>query len=486
MKDPSNEKLQANYQYLRIADEIENKVGLGSYRAGDKLPSLRSMHTQTGLSISTIYQAYIELENRGVVEARRKSGYYVKPLLKDILPLPEFTRHISRPKKVSVNNLITSLLASSDDPDILPIGTAVPSPELLPVKQLKNAAKSVLGRYFKDNKISYGPPDGISELKRQIAQRSIGYDKHINEEGIVMTNGCMDAIHMSLNAVAKPGDTIVVESPTFICYLQLIEDLNMLALELPSDPESGVDFRSLEKAVKDHNVKACLFNPNYNNPLGYEMPESNKKRLVEFLGARKIPIIEDDIYGDLYFGRSRPKTMKSYDQKGMVLYCSSFSKSLAPDLRVGWVVPGKFIDQVKRFKFNSTIAPSRLNQMIVYEFLKSGAYDRHLRRFRNALRNQAGNTALSIARSFPKGTKLSAPKGGFVIWVQLNEAIDAMKIFNKSRTHNIFFLPGRLCTTTRKYNNCMRISYGYPWNEKMEQGIITLARIISDESAGQI
>ncbi len=472
------------FRYVGLADEIERKIENGGLQAGEKLPSLRDLHTNTGLSLSTVYNAYIELEKRGMVEARPKSGFYIRPSLDAILPLPKMKGPSEGPQKVSVNALVEFILESAADPDLLPFGTAVASPELLPVNALAGTMRSVSSRYFRDADIGYGPPTGSPLLKRQIARRSIGFHPQTKEEDILITAGCMEAIHLCLRAVSRPGDTVLVESPTFVCYLQLIEDLNMYALELPTDPRTGIDLPSVKQAIDRNRVSACILNPNFQNPLGFEMPDAAKQELVTMMARRNIPIIEDDIYGDLYFGASRPRTLKSYDRKGMVLYCSSFSKTLAPDLRVGWTLPGRFMAQVKRLKINSSMTTTKLNQLIIASFLQEGAYDRHLRRLRKNVKNQMANTAQAIARYFPSRTKLTAPKGGFVLWVELDKGIDGMKVFQQAKENKIFIAPGIICSGTSKYRNCIRISCGYPWNEKMNNGIRTLGEIVTSQMAG--
>ncbi len=472
------------FRYLKLADEFVERIEQGGLKAGEKLPSLRDLHARTGLSLATVYNAYMELEKRGMVEARHKSGFYVKPFMEDILPLPKMKRVAAKPQKVSMNALVEFILESVGDPDMLPLGTAVAAPELLPIKALAGAIRAVSSKYIRSRELSYGPPAGFGPLRRTIAKRAIGFQQPVNAEEILVTAGCMDAIQLCLRAVSRPGDTVLVESPTFVCYLQLIEDLNMYALELPADAKTGIDLPSVRKAVEQNRISACILNANFQNPLGFEMPTEAKQELVALMARKNIPIIEDDIYGDLYFGAARPKTMKSFDQKGLVLYCSSFSKTLAPDLRVGWTLPGRFLPQVKRLKINTSMTTSKLNQMIVAEFLKEGAYDRHLRKLRSAVKNQVADTARAVARYFPEQTKISAPKGGFVLWVELDKGVDGMKVFELAKANKIFITPGVMCSGTGKYRNCIRLSCGHPWNEKMEAGIRILGEIIKEQTKG--
>ena len=468
----------ASFRYLKLAGEIEEKVNRGVYLAGEKLPSIRKLHNQTGFSITTVYQAFIELEKRGIVEARQKSGYYVKPLLHQILPTPKLKRHRAVPQRVTINNLASSIVESMSDPGILRLGGTVVDPELLPYKQLLASVKSIPATRLKDLLTLYENPAGSGDLRRQIAKRTLPVSQPAAPEDIVITNGCIEAVSLCLQAIAGPGDTIVVESPTYPWILQVIEDQGMFALELPTDPETGVDLDSFRAAVDRNRVSGCILIPNFHNPLGFEMPAENKQALVEFLNKRKIPIIEDDIHGDLFFGRRRPVAMQSFDKKGLVLYCSSFSKTLSPGLRIGWAIPGAFTEQVKRLKLNASIATTSMGQHLVAEFLKSGSYDRHLRTLRTALKNQASNTALAVARHFPKGTRITAPQGGLTLWLELDPQVDSMQVFQEARKRKIAILPGIMCSATKKYKHFIRISCGFRWSEEIEQGIATLGSIV--------
>jgi len=468
------------YQYLLLADDLERKIRSGNFRVGEKLPSLRGMRAQTGKSISTVYQAYNELECRGVVEVREKSGFYVKPLLDRVLPRPLCENWVIRPHQVTINTHSAILQQYINNPAMLPLGTAMPSPELLPLKQLAREVRSVAAGYMTGEMVGYGHPSGHAGLRSELEKRSVGYFSRGKGEEIIVTNGCMDAIDLSLRAVAREGDVILIESPTFLCYLQLIEDLNMQALELPVDPDSGFDLDRLQDALNEHDVCAALVNTNFHNPLGYVMGNNAKRKLVEIITGRGIPIIEDDIYGDLYFTETRPVPLKSFDTQGMVLYCSSLTKSLAPDLRVGWAIPGRFQEKVKRLKFNSNVVSPQLNQAVAARFLASGAYERHLRKMRGALKKQAAALLQSVADCFPKGTRVSSPKGGICLWVELNRRIDSLELFERACRKNIAIIPGSLCSVTDRYNHCIRLNYGYPWTKRLETGVKTLGELVHE------
>lgn len=471
----------SGFRYAELADKLESQIMDGTFRAGDKLPSIRSLRAQTGLSISTVYQTYIELEKRGMVEARQKSGYFVKPFLQDVLPAPESLTPRPEPQKININNLAFALIEAMGNPNVLQLGGALVADELLPVKEIGNILKRAPITLLKNNLAAYEHYLGHHELRRQISKRIAPLVSGITADKMVITNGCIEAVTLCLQAIARPGDTVMVESPSFPWFLQLMEDLELHALEIPTHPQSGVDIQSLKKAVEKHPVRACIFIPNFNNPLGFLMPDHTKETLVDLLTAKNIPIIEDDIYGELYFTPSRPLPLKFFDRKGMVLYCSSFSKSLTPGLRIGWALPGKYLKRFMRLKLNRAISGPGLPQWAVAKFLKDGNYDRHLRKLRTHLKNQVGNTALAIARYFPDGTKISAPQGGLTLWVQLEENVDSLRLFREAIAQNIAVMPGIMCASGETFKNCIRISCGMPYTDTIDQGLKTLANIIKKQ-----
>lgn len=469
------------YQYIQLANEIENKVAAGIFTIGDKLPSLRQVKSERGVSLSTVYQAYMELENRGIIEAREKSGYYVRLPATKLLPLPSSGGAVPKPLKVTVNTLASLLQENINNPNLIPLGAAVPAPELLPIKQLSRMAREVGSSYLSTKGgTSYGSPVGQPELLRQIARQTSGlYDGLLNQE-IIITAGCMHAVELCLRAVANPGDIILVESPTFLCYLQLIEDLNMQVIEVPADPTHGIDIDMLTKTLDDYNVRAGILNSNFPNPLGYDVPAEKKKQIVGAFHHRNIPLIEDDIYGELYFGASRPSTFKQFDEQGNVLYCSSYSKSIMPDFRVGWVIPGRFTEKVKRLKFNSVIATPKLNQLILAKYLESGAYDRQLRKMRNTMKILTDKMTRAVAEFFPEDIKISSPRGGLCLWVELNPQVDSLQLLAQATAHNISIVPGSVCSGSSQYRHCIRLNCAVHWDASIEKSIETLGKIIQE------
>jgi DNA-binding transcriptional MocR family regulator len=467
-----------NFRYAALADEIQDKILSGQYRAGEKLPSLRKLHNRLGLSISTIHQAYIELEKRGRVEARQKSGFFVKPLEKSLLPLPVKPVTSEPPSRVRINDLAETIVSDLQRPDMIRLGAAVADPELMPLKQLSRIAKSMSASEISAGMALYDDCAGAMEFRCALAKMMMGYAGSVGVDEIVTTNGCLEAVSLCLRAVAAPGDVILVESPVFHCFLQLIEDLGMYVIELPGCPAKGMDPDAFESMISKNRVKACLLNPNFQNPLGSVMSTPIKKEVLNIAHHHGTPIIEDDIYGDIFFGARRPSTFKGLDTTGNVLYCSSFSKTIAPGLRAGWTLPGKFYKRVMRLKLNSQLASPNTGHIVAARFIESGAYERHLRRLRNQIKNQVSSISIAVAKHFPKDTRITFPQGGMFLWIELNKKIDAMDVFHSARQKAISFMPGVICSTTDRYRHCLRLNCGLSWSHKLETSIAQLGHIV--------
>jgi DNA-binding transcriptional MocR family regulator len=477
------ENIKEPFQYERLVNEIEQKIADGTFKIGEKLPSIRDYHQQQNLSISTIYKAYVELEMMGLVEARPKSGFYVSGF-KKTLEEPTFSLKKSRPVKVDLASIVHTVHEAINDPGMLALGCLMIAPELLPYKQFSRILKGISAELMQ-SLLVYAPPNGIEELRRQIALRTLGVTGGVDPDDIIITNGCMEALALSLQAVARPGDTVLIERPTFFVVLQLLSELGIYVVEVPTDPVTGLDMDALTKAVDDNPVKACVSMPNFQNPLGALMPDDTKQKFVEFMNSRDIPIIEDDIYSELYFGESKPLSLKRFDKKDLVLTCSSFSKTLAPGLRIGWVIPGKrYKDKVQTMKTGLSVSTSSLDQYILAEFLSGGGYDRHLRVLRAQVRKQVQATAQAVQNFFPENTRLMIPQGGAFLWVQLPEQVDGLALYWKALARKIAILPGFVCAVSPLFGNHIRLSCGHPVDDDILKGLRNLGDLIREICEG--
>ncbi|MEO6671586.1 MAG: PLP-dependent aminotransferase family protein [Ferruginibacter sp.] len=466
-----------DHLYLQVAEGLEKMISDEVLRIGDKLPSVRVLSEEYGISMGTAFQAYYHLEGRGLIEARPKSGYYVRFNYKRFPQLPSMTPADALSHDVSVKEMIASIYRDIVSTDVINLALAVPDPSLLPTAKINKSVVYAL-RHTKDHCINYENTQGNAELRQQIAKLAFNWGGKIQADEIVITSGCLDAMTLCLKAVTSNGDTVAVESPNYFGIYQAIESIGLKVVEVPSDPVLGLDLPSVEKAIKKYRVKAVVTVPNFNNPLGSCMPDENKKKLVEMITRYNVPLIEDDIYGELYFGKSRPKVCKYYDSKGLVMHCSSLSKSLAPGYRIGWTIPGKFFDQVKHLKRIQNISSPTLTQVAMAHYLKNGRYEYHLKTLRKALYTQSLRYVQAIIKYFPADTKVSRPHGGFSLWVQLNKKADSFKLRTEAIKHNISIVPGKIFSSGNNYDHCIRISFGKPWNDDVDYGIMMLGKLI--------
>ena len=467
-----------DHLYMQVSEGIEKMIAEEILKIGDKLPSVRVLSDEYGISMGTAFQAYYHLEGKGLIESRPKSGYYVRfnhhrypELPKQILPEP-----VSH--DVSVKEMIASIYADiAADKNVINLALAVPDISLLPAAKLNKSVVYAM-RNVKDHCISYEHTQGSLELRKQIAKLAFNWGGKINADEIVVTSGCLEAVTMCLRAVTQPDDTVAIESPTYFGITQAIESLGLKVVEITTSAEEGIDLDSLQKAIKKFSLKACVFVPNFKNPLGNCMPDERKKKLVEIITRHNIPLIEDDIYGELYFGKNRPRTFKYYDVKGLVMHCSSLSKSLAPGYRIGWAIPGIFFEEVKEIKRVNNISCPTITQAAMAHFLSIGRYEYHLKNLRKALHTQCLRYIQAIIQYFPEDTKISRPEGGFVLWLELNKKVNAFKLRAEAMKHRISVVPGKIFSASNSYSNFIRISFGKPWSEDVNYGLMMVGKLI--------
>ncbi|MEV4884859.1 PLP-dependent aminotransferase family protein [Chitinophaga ginsengisegetis] len=469
--------MKNDFLYVEISDNMAKLIRNGVLKAGDRLPSVRMLCREHNISMNTAKRVFLELEAQSLIESKPQSGYFVSRLPYQRLPLPE----VSKPSPVSNSKepaeLIGKVYANMGKNNLTLFSVGAPSNELLPLAKLNKEIMHAT-RELSDSGTGYEQLQGNEKLRRVIAARSLLWGGSLHENDLVTTAGGMNALSFCMMALGKRGDTIAIESPCYPGILQLAGSLGLKVLELPTHPATGIELDALKKAIPK--IDLCLLVPNFNTPLGSCMPDEHKKEVVKLLASHGIPLIEDDIYGDLYFGRQRPKCCKSFDQEGTVLWCSSVSKTLAPGYRVGWVAPGIYKEQILKLKLVHAISSPAITQEAVAGFLKSGRYENHLRKLRHTLQSNYQHYIEAIAEYFPAGTKTSRPQGGLALWVEFNKKINTTELFDSAMKQRISIAPGRMFTMQNQFENCMRLSIGLPWSEEVQLKLKQLGRLVAN------
>ena len=458
--------------YEQTADRIQNLIQQGTLKPGDRLPSVRKLRQQLSISTSTVLEAYRLLEDRGLISARPQSGYYVR---QTALQQPDEPDTTTPPKQVySVDtSLAFRVMNAIRDPQILKLGAAIPSTDHLPLDTLNRLMSQVI-RQQPARAHAYDIPPGCPELRYEIAKRMLTAGCSVNPDHIVTTNGTFEAVYLSLRAVTRPGDTVVIESPTYYGLLEALEILHLNVLELPTHPQEGISIADLRQVLEHQSIAACVLVSNFSNPIGSCMSDAKKKQLIDVLNIYDTPLIEDDIYGDLFFEESRPKAIKAFDTQGLVLYCASFSKTISPGMRVGWAIAGRHQSKVEQLKWvinqTTAIAP----QLTLAAFLSNGGYDRHLRQLRRKCQTQMAQMTQAICHYFPAETKVTRPKGGQVLWLELPPPFDSLKLYEEALEQYISIAPGIIFSASQGYRNCFRLNCAFEWNDTLERAIQTL------------
>ncbi|AXK72135.1 PLP-dependent aminotransferase family protein [Lysobacter sp. TY2-98] len=464
-------------RYEALAADIAASIQNGLLKPGDRLPSVRQASATRQVSPATVFEAYYLLEAQGLIQSRPRSGYYVAakgrqlPLEPEAASTPD-----SQARPVEISAMVFEILRSAMSRDVVPLGSAFPSPLLFPLEKL--------GRVLANSATHMDPWSTVDELtpgslqlRRQIALRYLLDGVQVSPDDIIVTNGAMEALNLCLSAVCRPGDAVVVESPCFYVCLQALERLGLHAIEVATDPREGIDLAALETALVRHRPKACWVMTNFQNPLGSAMPDDKKRALVELITRHQVPLIEDDVYNELYFGSRRPALTKSFDTEGWVLHCSSFSKTLAPGYRVGWVAPGRFVAPVAQNKLTASLATSIPVQLGLARYLERGSYARYLRQLRTTLEAQRDEYIAAIAESFPAGTRVSRPYGGYFLWVELPADVDALQLRQHATTAGISLAPGPMFSASGDFRNFLRVNFGHPLSTRALAAIRQVGRL---------
>jgi DNA-binding transcriptional MocR family regulator len=467
--------------YQQVAQSLALRISDGTLRAGERLPSVRRLSRQQRVSVSTVVQAYQWLEGRGLVEARPQSGHFVRHFRQAELREPRAPRPSLTPRRPTTRSVVAELHRAGGDARVVQLGVATIDPRLLPADKL-NRTLARIARSAGAVGIAYDSARGCARLRRQLARRALDWGCSLRADDFVVTAGTMEALHLGLRAVTKPGDAVAVESPTYFGILQLIESLGLRAVEIPVQPQTGIDLDVLARAIRRQRVRACVVIPNFSNPLGSLMSDQAKAELVALAARHQLPILEDDLYGDLWDEAqllARPRPCKAFDPSGIVMTCGSVSKTLAPGYRVGWIAPGRFDAEVEHLKYAQSVASPTLPALAIAELFDSGGYEHHLRQLRRRLAAQVQRMREAVARHFPAETRVSRPRGGFVLWLELSPGTNAIELHAEAAARGIAVAPGPIFSAQPRFTSCIRLNCGQPWSETTARAVAELGALVA-------
>lgn len=465
-----------NTLYQKVANDIESMIARDLYKKDAKIPSIRQMSKLLNVSINTIKEAYSLLENKQLIEGLPQKGYFVKNISSTDLQVSD-TGDYFEPviQEISEDQVFQRILKEIMDRDHVPLGAAVASPSLLPVQDFSSLISSLTDEQ-KKLCLTYAPTEGLVELRQAIVRKLIDSGLSLTINDILITSGCEEALFLALSAITKPGDTVAIQSPIYCNLVLMFRNLSLKILEIPSDPAKGISLDALEYAIEHNDIKVCLVISNFNNPSGSILPDENKKKLTEILKESDIPLLEDDVYGDLYFDGKRPSTCRTYDNSGNTLLCSSFSKTISPGLRVGYIVPGKYKDKIIQRKMGANICTSTISQLLLTNYLESGGFYKQLRKLRREISIRMENLRKDVSELFPQGTRMTDPRGGYTLWVELPGNVSGLSVYEKAIKEKIAIVPGGLFSQNQYFENFIRLDAGC-YTESIRPAIARLGQI---------
>ncbi|WP_133177701.1 aminotransferase-like domain-containing protein [Chitinophaga parva] len=472
------------HAYQALAGQLASMIDKGIYKPGEKLPSVRRLHQEHQLSMGTVLLAFQHLADKGLITAREKSGYFVNQRAGKVLPLPQSLPASVSAHTVRIDQVLQQMKMEGKGRRFVSFTAALPDDRMLPYNSIKRAIQQV-SRDVSGSYLMQESRKGYPALREAIAKRSFWWKGTTHPDEVVITNGATEAILCCLKAVTKPGDTVLVQDPCYYGIMRVLECLELKIATIPSYHGRGVDYTELRDACQRLSVKACILVSNFNNPDGASISTDSKKRIAAFANEACMPVIEDDLYGELYTGGGRPDTIKAYDSGGWVMYCNSFTKTLVPGFRIGWCAAGRFADEVARIKSMHNGATSSLGQRVVEQLVTSGAYDRHLHRYRVELGKNLHRVTQVIENHFPEGTRITRPQGGMVLWIELPACINTVALQDAALAQDVAYAPGEIFSAKGDYQHYLRISYALTWEPRVEKALVRLGQLITQASRQQ-
>jgi DNA-binding transcriptional MocR family regulator len=461
--------------YLQIARTLAASIRAGVLARGERLPSLRDLAAQHGVSLSTAVQAYRALEDMRLVETRPRSGFFVAA--RPPRPLePEPTRPPVDSRAVDIDTLAAHTLRVAHLEGCISFGAAAPSSELFSEERIRRTVVRAAQRH-RAVLCEYPLSSGHEVLRRAIARYALRLGCQLQPRDIVATNSCLESITLCLRAVTQPGDVVALESPTYFGFLEILQSLHLRALEIPTHPRDGLSLDALELALDTQPVKALLISPTLSNPMGGSLPMAERKRLARMVASRGIAMIEDVLHNDLAEQEDKRRAVRSFDPTGQVMLCGSFSKTIAPGLRVGWVEAGRWTDAVRRMKMATSGAQTTFVELAMAELLSHTGNEAGLRQMRHTIAARVDEARRLVAGSFPKGTRVTDPAGGYILWVEMPRDVDSQALFTAALAERIAIAPGTMFSASDRYRHCIRLGVGGRWDDAQRHALMRVGAL---------
>ncbi|WP_420468412.1 PLP-dependent aminotransferase family protein [Panacagrimonas sp.] len=474
-------------KYQRLSEELRTQIRSGLLAPGARLPAIRPLAQRYGLSVVTVSHALQMLEREGWIRAQARARYRVSALAASLAPtaLAPAAEVFAAPVPDQLLRTVMAVLQL--DGIEVPLGGSTLDADCIPYAALRRS-EAALHRALGAQAYGYEIAPGLPALRAEVARRLSPGGPPLAADEITITGGCLEAVMLALDTTTRPGDTVLVENPTFYGLLQLLQRMNLKVVEVALDPVQGLSAAAVEAVLERQTVTAACLTPSFNNPSGALTSIGEKRAIGALLAARRIALIEDDVYGELSHHGPRPPPMIALCPQTDIVTCGSVSKVLAPGLRLGWAARrrsghGDRFRNLQTAKFISTLAAPTLAQHLIAEWMHSGRYDRHLQRLRRDLPAQMTAYRTCILRHFPPDTEVSRPLGGFLLWLRLPQPVDPLWLIRAAQSVQVGLVPGTAFSTRETVSPWLRLSAGLRLTPRVERGIRDLGALLGRDRA---
>lgn len=476
---------QAN-RYQTLADDLRSRIQAGTLQAGDRVPSVRQLCALHHVSPATVTHALHILEAAGLIEAKPRLGFFVRQQLRQFAP-PTQCAEPGLPQAIALAGHRKLVIEFAHQCHHTTLGMSSLDNSLAPTKVLKKLLVQALHK--EERLLLESSYTGEASLREQIARRSLLLACDFHPDEIIITHGDTEAVDLCLRVLTQRGDVVAIATPGPLRILEMLEGHGLRVLEIPAHPCDGLSVDALDFALRHNRVAACIINVNFPSPTGSLMPEREKARLAELTSRHGVPVIEVDSFGELAHGKQRPKPVKAYDRSDNILYCSDYGCVTSNGFSAGYIAAGRH---------RLTLAASRtvhgepvpaLIQYTLANLLASGQFEPHLRRLRSQLASNMMAYRAAVFQHFPAGTRVACGEGGFLLWLELPQGIDATELQRRAQCQGQTFAPGVLFSLGNSFANCLRLNAGHPLSAEIEAGIRLIGRLahsMLDELEGQL
>ncbi len=461
--------------YRQLYEQISRKIRSGEFGRGFRLPATRELAGLLGLNRATISAAYDLLDTEGLISGQVGRGSYVTAGAGRPASALDWDALLER------SETAVSAASATIGSEAISFVMSRPSHDLFPLEDFRASCATVLAREDLAGILQLGSPSGYEPLRRHLLEDARRQGLATSADDLIVTNGCQQALDLLARVLVRPGDTVVAEDPVYTGLKNLVAGVAGRLVGIPVGAE-GMDVGQLERVLEREHPRFVVVTPNFQNPTGATLPLPARRKLLEAAARARVPVVENDAYGQLRYTGEPAPALKELDDRGGTVLLRSFSKISFPGLRVGWALgPKPLIDRLRQAKEASDLHTDQLSQAVLLEFAESGRLEAHLARMLQAGAARLRATLEACRAFLPAGARWTRPEGGMNVWVRLPEPLDAEELLPRARKEGVAYLPGRLFAVSRREPGALRLSFAGLPPERIRAGLEILGRVFSGE-----